>query len=288
VEEAILDAVTLGRLRRWTWQHRRRVDGRYAGGHKARGHGASLDFADYREYVPGDDPRRVDVHAHARLGRRLVKLYEAEDESALRVVLDTSASMRFGRKARAAQQCAATVACVAAIGGDRARVVLAGVQIDAGPWFRGVNAVPWLQQRLVLAQWEGEADLVGAVNRAAREGPTGPVVLVSDLLDEQWPQAVRALAANRGDALLIHLLGRGDLQPDLDGDVRVVDAERGEELEVGIAASTLDDYAAVRDRWLHDVAAECRRGSVARISVVDDDELPDVLLERLVAAGALA
>lgn len=283
----VLDPSTLGRLRRLRLQQRRRVDGRYAGAHRARGHGASLDFADYREYVPGDDPRRVDVHAHARLGRRLVKLYEAEDEAALRVVVDLSASMQFGSKDRAAREAAATLGVVAAVGGDRARMVLAGATVDPGPWFRGPTAVPWLQRRLAQAAAGGRADLVGAVARAVREGPIGPVVLVSDLLDESWDAALTTLSTNRGDRVLVHLVGREDLEPTLDGDVRVVDAERGDELEVGMAGATLPEYAAVRNAWLDAIAVVCRGKGIVHIQLVDDEAVPSVLAERLVSAGVL-
>ena len=284
----ILDAATLGRLRRLRLQQRHRVEGRYAGTHKARGHGASLDFADYREYVAGDDPRRVDVHAYARLGRRLVKLYEAEDEAALRVVVDLSASMRFGRKAEATRQAAAALSIVAAVGGDRARLVLAGDEVDPGPWFRGPAAVPWLQQRLASAQASGQADLEAAVVRAVREGPTGPVALVSDLLDERWEAVLRTLSTNRGDAVLVHLVGREDLEPTLDGDLRIVDAERGDEIEIGMAGAVPADYVAARDAWLRGIADACRRGGIVNVQVVDDEAVPVVLTQRLLSAGVLA
>ena len=285
---SVLEPATIGRLRRLRLQQRRRVDGRYAGAHRARGFGASLDFADYREYVAGDDPRRVDVHAHARLGKRLIKLYEAEDEAALRVVVDLSGSMGFGGKAVAARQAAAVLGVVAAIGGDRVRLVLAGNDIDVGPWFRGAVSVPWLQRRLGEAETGGPSDLVGATARAVREGPSGPAVLVSDLLDESWPDVLDVLSANRGDSVLVHLVGRADLDPDVEGDVRLVDVERGDEREVGIGPATLSEYAVARDRWLADIAGACNRGGIVRVHAVDDEPLPDVLIERLVAAGVLA
>ena len=275
----------LGRLR---LTGRRRVEGRYAGAHLSRRHGSSLDFADYREYVAGDDPRRIDVNAHARLGKRLVKLFEAEDEAALRVVVDASASMRFGGKARLALQVATGLAVVANGGGDRVRVRLAGAQGDPGPWYRGGAAIPALTARLAAVDATGRADLPVALRRAIGEGPRGPAVLVSDLMDERWEQAVDALSLGRGDTCLIHVLGREELEPDIDGDVRLVDAETGAEVEVGAGADALRDYRRTVQAWLAQVAAACASRGVAYVRVVDDEPLEDVFLTRLPRTGLVA
>jgi len=276
---------TLGRLR---LAGRRRVEGRFTGGHASRRYGSSMDFADYREYVPGDDPRRVDVHAHARLGKRLVKLYEAEDEAALRLVVDLSASMGFGRKAQAAREVAAALALVATSGGDRVRVLRCGPAVDAGPWFRGAHALPAIDDRLTGGDTAGVADVTTAVRRAIGEGPRGPVVLVSDLLFDGWEAAVDALGLGRADTCLVHLLGRDDLAPELDGDLRLVDAETGHEVEVGLAAGALAAYAErVRD-WCAEVAAACGRRGVAYARHVDDQPVEGLLLRTLTAAGIVA
>ena len=163
---AVLDAATVARLGRLRLAGRRRVEGRFAGAHLSRRHGSSLDFADYREYVPGDDLRRIDLNAYARLGKRLVKLYDAEDEAALRVVVDLSGSMGFGAKLATAQRVAAGFAVVATGGGDRLRVLLAGREVDAGPGDRGGAALPAIDARLTGAVAGGEADLPAALRRA--------------------------------------------------------------------------------------------------------------------------
>ena len=275
----------LGRLR---LTGRRRVEGRYAGAHLSRRHGSSLDFADYREYVAGDDPRRIDVHAHARLGKRLVKLFEAEDEAALRVVVDTSASMRFGGKSALALQVATGLAVVATGGGDRVRVLLAGERGEPGPWYRGGAAVPALGARLAAVEAAGRADLPAGLRRAIGEGPRGPVVLISDLMDEGWEDAVEALALGRGDTCLIHVLGRSELEPDIDGDVRLVDVETGAEVEVGAGADTMRDYRRTVEAWLTQIAQACAARGVAYVRVIDDEPVEDVFLTRLPRAGLVA
>lgn len=284
----ILEPATVARLSRLRLAGRRRVEGRYAGTHASRRFGSSTDFADYREYVAGDDPRRIDVHAHARLGRLLVKLFEAEDEAALRVVVDLSASMGFGDKLRAAREVTAALAAIAAGGGDRARVLLAGETVDAGPWFRGPATLPAVEQRLLATSAGGVANLPAGLARAHGEGPRGPVVLISDLLFEGWEETVRTLGAGRGDAVLVHVLGRADLEPELDGDLRLADSESGAEVEVGIADRAMADYRAARDAWLAEVEAACGHRGVAYAYLVDDERVEQFLGVTLARLGVVA
>jgi uncharacterized protein (DUF58 family) len=286
--ERILSPALVGRLGRFRLGGRQRVTGRFAGVHASRRYGSSLDFADYRPYAAGDDPRWVDRHAHARLGKLLVKLFEAEDETALRVVVDLSASMGFGGKATRAREVAAGLAAIACGGGDRVRVLLAGEDVDAGPWFRGPAALPVVEERLQLAPVSGLADLGAALHRAHREGSRGPVVLVSDLLTEGWPQILAGIAAGGGDAVLVHVLGRADVDPELDGDVRLADVETGEEREVSGHARTIEAYAAALERWLDDVDRRCGQHGIAVARIIDDESVEELLTLTLTGLGVVA
>jgi hypothetical protein len=113
-------------------------------------------------------------------------------------------------------------------------------------------------------------------------------VLISDLLFEDWANTVDALGLGRADTCLVHLLARTDVAPDLDGDLRLADAETGGEVEVGVAPATLVDYAGVVARWLDDVQAACGARGVAYARLVDDEPLDDFLLATLPAVGILA
>lgn len=296
----LLSPETVGQLTRFRLSTRRRVHGRYAGAHPSRRHGASMDFADHREYVPGDDPRRVDRAASMRLGRLLVRLYEAEDEAAVRIVVDLSASMGFGAKLDTARRVAAALTVLAAGAQDRVRIMLArqGTDgVDAGPWFRGAGALPAVERRLLATtppagargpdDRPGAPDLVATLQVAHGEGPVGPVVLVSDLAFDGWDDVVRAAAAGRGDALVVHVVGRSDLEPDVRGDLRLVDSETGGEIEVGVAESALDDYAAARDAWLAEVEQVCGHQGVGYARVVDDESVAGLVTGTLRALGVV-
>lgn len=295
----VLPSEVVARLQRLRLMLRRRVHGRYAGAHTSRRFGSSLDFADYREYLPGDDPRRVDLAAYQRLGRLLVKLYEAEDEAAVRVVVDLSASMGFGDKTRAARQIAAAFAALATGGQDRIRVLLVtGHRTDAGPWFRGPATLAAVESRLLAVEadppseedtgQDASAALAAAVRRARGEGPAGPVVLVSDLLFDGWQEVLRILAAGRGDASLVHVVGRTDLEPDLGGDVRLVDAEFGGALEVSLTDAALAEHAAARDVWLADIESVCGRHAITYALLVDDGSVGELVEGTLRRLGVVA
>ena len=122
VPDAALTAELRGRLERLSLRSRRRVTAQWSGRHSSRHKGESLDFADYREYVPGDDFRRIDHNLWARLGVLLVRQFEAEEELPLKVVIDTSASMGFYRKLEVGKVLAGMMAYLGLAGGDRVQV----------------------------------------------------------------------------------------------------------------------------------------------------------------------
>jgi uncharacterized protein (DUF58 family) len=277
----------LGRLARLRLSARRRVDGRYAGAHPSRRYGSSLDFADYREYVPGDDPRWVDPSAHARLGKLLVRLFQAEDEAALRLVVDCSASMRFGGKLDRARQVGIALAAVAAGGGDRVRVVLAGSGCDPGPWFRGTATLPQVEARLLAVAAGGPGGLADAIRKASAGHSRGPLALVTDLLDEGWADVIRTLAAARGDAVVVHLLGRADLEPDLGGDLRLADSETGQEIEVGLTEHELARYRTAVADWMGQVERACARSGIAYARLIADEPVEQLLTGTLTALGVV-
>jgi len=95
------------------------------------------------------------------------------------------------------------------------------------------------------------------------------------------------MAAGRGDAVLVHVLGREDLEPALRGDLRLVDAETGDTVEVGISDDTLDGYRAARDAWLAEVEATVASHGIGYARHVDDTDVGDLLLHDLRALGVL-
>ncbi|PZN06820.1 MAG: DUF58 domain-containing protein, partial [Bacillota bacterium] len=118
------DPATVALLNRLRLLGRRPLAGRIAGPHRSSRKGSSLEFADYREYVRGDDPRRLDWRALARLDRPYVREYADERDRVVHLLLDGSASLGFGGKDRRLKELAAALAYVALRQGDRVELTL--------------------------------------------------------------------------------------------------------------------------------------------------------------------
>lgn len=234
-------------------------------------HGDSMDFADYRQYTPGDDIRRIDHALWARLGVVLVRLFEAEDELPVRILLDRSASMRFGMKFEVAQQLAAMISYLALANGDRLYPFATpgndGQPIATAPPARHVGAWPRLESWLEELEIFGEADL----GRAARDiaGPRavrGPLVIISDLMSPDWLTALSGVSL-AGGGLVLHVLAPEELAPDLAGDLRLIDSETGTGIDISTSSGAMQAYHEALDTFLQGVATASHRGGLDYVLV---------------------
>lgn len=277
----------------------RRVRGRFAGAHRSVRFGSSADVADVREYVAGDDLRRIDRAASRRHGKLQVALTEAEDDAAAQVVVDRSASMD-GTKAEQSDRLVAGLAVLGAR--DGVRLWFATSDAGAangerrsglvGGWARGQRALPSAYALLAGAPVPsgdaapaGRPDLAAVVRRAGRTSAQGPLLLVSDLLFDGWADVVVALGAARRDAVVLQVLADDELAPRLDGDVRLVDAETGAEVEVGADDRTASAYAAALAEHLAAVEELCTSHAIAHVLVAASADPGDVLLGDLRLVG---
>lgn len=251
-----------------------RITGTRDGTHRSTRRGTSIEFADRRPYLHGDDPRRVDLAASRRSGRLLVRLDEAVDDLALQVVVDVSMSMVVGGKLEAARTLSLALAHIAGAGGDRVQVMAAGPHdIAATPLTRGLTAMLatahlWrtVDRHPDERTHPGPARLRAAIHRVRAAGRAGVVVLVSDLLVEDWRDVVATLAAGGHPAVVIHLLGREDVELDAQGDLELVDAETGDVVEVALTPDVLDAHAAAVAQFRADVVAHAARHGVPVIA----------------------
>ena len=276
--EPLLDPALLAQLERLQLHTRRRLAGRFAGEHRSTRYGSSLDFADYREYHPGDDYRRIDYPLYARTGQLFLRLFEAEDEVSLRLLVDVSGSMSHHGKLRQAAKLAAAMGFVAL---TRRDVVTLHLEPAVRPVrrFTGRHAATALFDDLSTLVADGGTDLRAAASDVlARPGPIGVTVVVSDLLTPTWEAAIDRLPARGGETVVLHVLAREEIEPDLVGDLEVVDAESGQVVPVSLSPDSLRDYRAVVQRWLDDAAARCRSRGAAYVRVMADDPIEDVLL----------
>ena len=273
---------------------RRVPSGRTAGQWRSRASGSSVEFSDYRTYTPGDEYRRIDWNAYARLERLFVRLYRAEEDLALTVILDASASMAWGKprtKGRLAAQLAGALTFVALQSGDR--VALAACRgnglAERLPALRG-EAATWTAWRMLEAlEYGGATDLNAALALQARYmRGAGLTVLVSDLFSPSgYQQGIDALLGRRQDVLVIHVLAPDEMEPpgDLVGEWRLLDSEPAAPVEATITPGVLRAYRRLLRTFTQEAADFCRRRGVTYLQLRSDADLQDVVVRTFRSAG---
>lgn len=238
------------------------VRGRAAGGaggtRRSRQTGSSAEFSDYREYIPGDDIRRIDWNAMARFDKIFMKLFMEEQESAVTVLLDGSASM--GEKWETARKAAEAVSYLALTGGDRLRVICLQENGNRmSPPLAGRQAYARLEQFLDTCAPQGAGKLAEKAQRA--EGlRKGLCFLISDCYEEGGiGTALDSLRYRQQECAVIQVLSAFELRPELDGALKLTDSEGGETVKVLADREALSDYARALEDFLEDVRGCCFR-----------------------------
>ncbi len=268
-----------------------------AGEHASRRRGGSAEFQEHRAYTAGDDLRRVDWLAFARTGQPVLKLFRAEEDAVLRLVVDASASLDFGDppKIDVVRRLAAALGYVALAGSQRAQVLVAhpregkdeheGAGIArAGPARRGRAGLPGLFTDLLASEPRGAVSLARAVDQsvllAARPGL---LCVLSDFLDAGPVTAAlgRARAAGH-DVALVHVVLRSEIEPSYDGDYALEDAETGATLDVTMDAGALEAYALRFAGLVEELRAWSKRHGASYVRAVTDEPLEGAV-RRLVA-----
>lgn len=226
---------------------RKSFSGRVRGERLTRKKGISIEFADFREYSEGDDLRHLDWNVLARLDTPVMRTYQDEEDLALHILLDLSPSMDFGEPSKLAQakRLACAVGYVALSGGDAVHPRALGPrEPDVRP-LRGRSGYPR------LAQWSEAArppernretlatSLRSFVNASTR---TGVALLVSDGMDPEMPTLIRALGGRGHEVWFLQILSDVELDPDLEGDLRLLDAESGKPVEITANSYVLKEY----------------------------------------------
>jgi len=272
---------------------RRRLDVRArsgaAGERASSRRGSSAEFADHRAYSPGDDPRRIDWAVYARTGEPFLKLYRAEEDAVVRLLVDSSASMRFGdpQKLDVARRIAAAVGYLALARLERAQVII-GMEgrTRAHPSLRGRSALPTLLATLGAADAAGKGDLAQAIDDVLRRSARpGLLVILSDFFDGGAVLSALSRARAAGhDVALVHVVAVEEESPTLEGDLALVDAETGAEVEVTADANALDAYVRRYLGLCEELAAHAKKHGATYVRVRNDDAL-EAAVRRLVARG---
>lgn len=286
----LMQNATLARVERMRLCPNRRLTNRARGEHAVGTGGASIDFADYRDYVAGDDIRYVDWNIFARLQRPYLKLYAHEEELHVVVIIDASLSMASEEKFERARQLAAAFSTMALMSSERVSLY-AGNQIDSQPSMLtgcvGRPANRLVFEFLTSLGPEGSSTIERSIESALRiHRGRGIALVLSDFLTTGDVSRSFNLLHSAGlEIFAVQILGPDEVSPDLTGDVRLVDCETGLTLDVSSARELLDIYHQHRLNQQKHLASQCRRRNGRFETVCSDESLETILFERLLRRG---
>jgi uncharacterized protein (DUF58 family) len=264
----LLSPELLARLEKMELVSRKIFRGRMKGERRSPRKGQSVEFADFRNYVPGDDLRFVDWNTYARLEKLFLKMFLEEEDLHFYALLDASRSMDFGQptKLRCAAQLAAALGFVGLIRGDRVKIETLGQSArGAAPVFRGRRSLWRMLDHLdAVAPGENVSLAQGVKNFCLRNSGKGIVVLISDLMDKVgYESALKYLVSREMDVYVIQLLSAEELDPEIQGDLRLVDCEDGDGAEVSVSPALLRRYQQTLAAFVAGARDFCtRRGMV--------------------------
>lgn len=265
-------------------RRRMQVRARSGGGgeHLAKKKGSSAEFLEHRPYAPGDDLRRIDWLAFARTGEPVFKLFRAEEDVVVRLLIDTSASLAAGDppKMDASKRIAAAIGYMALALSERTQIACATDGLDRwGEPTRGRAALPKLLRELDTIEADGKTDLTEAIDQVImRASRPGMLAIVSDFFDPGPFEAAVTKAASAGhDIALLQVLARDEVEPEFDGDYQLEDVETGDLLEVTMDASAIEAYLERLNKLIFGLRALAKRSRATYVRHIAGDPVIGVV-----------
>lgn len=289
--DALLSAKLLRQLEQFQLLAQRRAKSSARGERRSRSRGQSVEFADYRTYVAGDDFRYLDWNLYGRLERLFVKLYEEERELPVRIFLDASESMTFGqpRKFDFARQVAAAVGYVALCGFDRVSVIPFPDQPEQSAVCGALRSVRGRKSALEFFRNITQLSAAGGVNlnEALRRGAlearhAGVAVVLSDFLDPAgYEKGLEALVGRGFHVNAVQILSPEELNPSTYGDLKLVDAESGSIQEVTFGKYRLKSYQQTVQNFCQRLREFCQSRGIRFFMASSGTPLEQLLLQQL-------
>jgi len=254
--------------------------------------GQSVEFADYRNYVVGDDLRFIDWNIYARLERLLLKLFQEEEDLNITVMIDVSRSMDFGTPSKAmyAKRVAAALAYIGLCNLDRVNVYAYSDRIVSE--LTGLRSRR-MMQRIVRFLRETPIDGVSQLTPAAKRFATqhtqkGIVLVLSDFFDKGgFEEGLKYLVGRQLDIYVLQVLSPQEVDPELAGDLKLVDIEDEDTAEVTISRPLLNRYKANLQAYCQSLREYCARRGVSYLLTTTDVPFEQIVMNYLRQRGLL-
>lgn len=294
-DNELFDPQFLDRLRLLFFKLRKRRQLQRKGSQATPASGFTREFKDHRQYSPGDDFRLIDWRLFARLEKTFIRIFEEVQEYHVHILIDRSQSMAepFPEKRVAALRLGVALAYLALLAQHRVSVLSLGEDLrrETKP-LKGQGHVPLLLRQMSEISFAGETDLVGALQqfRPSRDR-RGIVFVVSDLFGRSPEQSTDALLqATRwpAETHVVHLLHPREIEPDLEGEVRLVDVETNEARRVWLTRRELVRYRESFAAFMDGIRRFCMTRQIDYFPWTTDQSFEDAFLALLSRGHALA
>ena len=291
-KEPLLSTALMMKLERLSIAVKRSQLGVTKGERKSKRKGQSVEFADYRDYVQGDDLRHVDWNLYARLDQLYLKLFQEQEDLTLHLLIDASKSMGFGtpHKFLFAQRLAAAIGYIGLTAYDRVSVAALsdGALTSLAP-LRGQASARRLFAFLETLEARGGTQLASACRaHVIRNRAKGVALFISDFFDETgFEEALRQLAASGSEIYAVQVLAPEEIEPELSGDLKLIDSETQAFAEISVSHALIKRYHKNRDAFVERVRQYCVSRGIAHFLVSSATPIEHLTLDILRKGGML-
>jgi len=284
--ETLFDAEFMKKLETLRFLARRVFRGQTHGERNTLRRGMSQEFTDYRGYHAGDDFRYVDWNVYSRLDQLFLKVFTAEEDLTLHLLLDTSQSMQMGTPAKIeyAKKVAAALGYIGLSNLDRVGAIAFADELGVPkPPQRGRQQIfPLLRYLEALPCAGGTALNRTLQNYASQSRRSGLAIVISDLFDPGgYERGLDALAYNRFDVLVIQLVDEAEIRPELDGAVRLQDIESAQQRRLTINRRLLHLYQQKVTEYFTSIESFCTKRNIEYLRASTTVPFEDLVLQYL-------
>ena len=282
-------------------EFRRRIDrlhlhsrsvfrGKFKGERRSTNKGTGVEFADYRVYELGNDLHHVDWNVYARLDRLFIKLFRAEEDLPVSILLDNSKSMDFGEptKFSQAKQLAAALGYIGLAGLDRVAIhVFSNHARAIVPPTYGKAQFLRMSKALEAVNVGGQTDMATCLKYLITHSrQAGAAVIISDFLDiNSYTSSLKQLLARKFDLTLIQILADAEINPQLLGEWRLEDSETGTAKEITIDEGTHTDYKRRLDSYCSELRQFCVNRGANYVRITNQTPIEQVVLRDVQEIG---
>ena len=291
--DELLDPQLVARISQLDYTSKKIFAGKLRGERRSKKRGESVEFADHRQYVVGDDIRHIDWNIYGRLDRLFLKLFLEEEDLSLSLVIDCSESADCGEpnKFLYMQQLAMALGYIGLVNFNRvtATAIGDGGLVSAIRDLRGRRRTQDLARWMCNLEPSGGADFTEACKRIAlaRRGKGVMIILSDFFIKEGYQDGLRLLIGRGYDVFAMQILSPQELDPPITGDLRLKDVEDGDLAEVTISAPLLKRYKANLSAYCDQLGAFCARREISHMTISTETPVDSLIVDYLRRKGLL-